>query len=93
MDRAGDPGAWLIMQDSISSLVNAASSPRWVRRYHMKMFLKAFSLEQEPHIIVVIQSNPFGATFNNMLLSFAGQSAPGNTPRAGRLTKAFWKQI
>jgi hypothetical protein len=39
----------------------------------MNIFLKAFSLEQEPHIIVVTWFNPGGATYyngNNKLISY-----------------------
>lgn len=52
------------------------------------MFLNAFSFEHEPHIIVVMLSNPFGATFINIDCNRFGQSLPGNTPRAGRLINA-----
>lgn len=52
------------------------------------MFLKAFSFEHEPHIIVVILSSPFGATDINIDCNRFGQSLPGNTPRAGRLINA-----
>lgn len=52
------------------------------------MFLNAFSFEHEPHIIVVMLSNPFGATDINIDCKRLGQSLPGNTPRAGRLIKA-----
>lgn len=55
----------------------------------MKIFLNAFSFEQDPHIIVVILSRPFGATDINTLRNRFGQSSPGNTPNAGRLIKAM----
>lgn len=54
----------------------------------MKIFLKAFSFEHDPHIMVVMLSNPFGATDINMDCNRLGQSPPGKTPRAGRLIKA-----
>jgi hypothetical protein len=56
--------------------------------YQIKMFLNAFSLEQEPHIIVAILSSPLGATVIKIERSFWGQSSPGKTPNAGRLIKA-----
>lgn len=52
------------------------------------MFFMAFSLEHEPHIMVVMLDNPFGATLIRTDCNRFGQSAPGNTPRAGRFTKA-----
>lgn len=54
----------------------------------MKMFLNAFSFEHEPHIIVVMLSNPFGATDIRIDCNRFGQSDPGKTPRAGRFINA-----
>lgn len=54
----------------------------------MNIFLNAFSLEHDPHIIVVILFKPFGATDIKTLCRRCGQSSPGNTPSAGRLIKA-----
>lgn len=48
----------------------------------------AFSFEHDPHIIVVIFVRPFGATDIKTDCNRLGQSAPGNTPSAGRFTKA-----
>lgn len=56
--------------------------------YLIKIFLNAFSLEHEPHIIVVTQSSPFGAIDINVRSNLLGQSSPGNTPNAGRFTNA-----
>lgn len=56
--------------------------------YHMKIFFIAFSFEHDPHIIVVILFKPFGATDIKTFCKRFGQSAPGNTPSAGRFTKA-----
>ena len=52
------------------------------------MFLYAFSFEHEPHIIVVILPNPFGATAIRIEFKRFGQSAPGKTPSAGRFISA-----
>lgn len=54
----------------------------------MKIFLNAFSFEHDPHIIVVTQFNPFGATAIKTDCNRFGQSSPGNAPRAGRFTNA-----
>lgn len=58
----------------------------------MKIFFNAFSFEHDPHIIVVILLKPFGATDIKTFFKRFGQSAPGNTPSAGRFTKAKMKQ-
>lgn len=54
----------------------------------MKIFFMAFSFEHDPHIIVVMCGKPFGATDIKTFCKRCGQSSPGNTPRAGRLTNA-----
>lgn len=56
--------------------------------YQMKIFLNAFSFEHEPHIIVVMLFNPFGATDISIDCNRFGQSLPGNTPNAGRFISA-----
>lgn len=50
--------------------------------------MNAFSLEHEPHIIVVTLFKPLGATDIKTFSNLSGQSAPGNTPRAGRFINA-----
>lgn len=56
--------------------------------YLINIFLNAFSFEHDPHIIVVMQSSPFGAMDISVRSNRFGQSSPGNTPNAGRFTKA-----
>lgn len=56
--------------------------------YQINIFLYAFSFEHEPHIIVVMLLNPFGATAIKTERNRFGQSSPGNTPSAGRLINA-----
>ena len=52
IERLGVPGASLIIHDSISSLLNPL--PSLILFMYLKCInLKAFSLEQEPHIMVV----------------------------------------
>lgn len=63
IERSGDPGGLLIIDECISSGEKSTFPPRWFFLYQMKMFLNAFSLEQEPHIIVVTCLSPFGATW------------------------------
>lgn len=60
----------------------------YYKTYQIKILLKAFSFEHDPHIMVVILFNPFGAIFNNIDWSFSGHSLPGNTPNAGLLIRA-----
>lgn len=55
----------------------------------MKTHLYAFSLEQDPHIIVAIWFKLAGATDSNTFLNFSGQSPDGKTPRAGLFIRAF----
>lgn len=59
--------------------------------HQMNIFLNAFSFEHDPHIIVVMLFKPFGATDRSTERKRFGQSAPGNTPKAGRLTKAIFR--
>lgn len=61
IENFGVPGTWFIIQVFISSSVNGAPFLCF-SAYQMKMFLNAFSLEQEPHIIVVMWDIPVGAT-------------------------------
>lgn len=68
------------------------SNGKSVNPYQMNMFLKAFSFEHDPHIIVVMCDKPFGATDINTSCNRFGQSSPGNTPSAGRFTKAKKKK-
>lgn len=89
IERFGAPGGWFIIQESISSGVKSILPWRSLVRYQIKTALYAFSLEQEPHIMVDIWFKPLGATDNNILFNFSGQSFEGNTPSAGRFINAF----
>lgn len=57
----------------------------------MNKHLKAFSFEQDPHIIVMTLGRP-GDTDKSTSLSFLGQYSPGKDPKAGLLTRAFCKR-
>lgn len=59
----------------------------------MNIFLYAFSFEHDPHIIVVMLFRPFGATDSRTERKRFGQSSPGNTPKAGRFTKAIFSEL
>lgn len=63
IDSWGAPGGMLIMHDSFSKSVKSEVPPLLSRWYFMNIFLYAFSLEQDPHIIVVSASMPLGATY------------------------------
>lgn len=60
----------------------------FLKTYQIKIALYAFSLEQEPHIMVVILLSPLGAILCKTECSFSGHSLPGKTPSAGLLIKA-----
>lgn len=87
----GDPGAWLIMQLDFSSSVNDTFSPRCTLRYHKNMALKAFSTLQEPHIIVVTQGIPFGATDISTSRNWFGHSLPVLVRR--KIWFLWWKFV
>lgn len=61
------------------------------KSYQINMFLYAFSLEHEPHIMVVMWVKSLGATDIKIDFNCFGQSAPGNTPNAGRFTRALMR--
>ena len=75
-DRLGVPGAWFIMQDSIATWLKAAP-PRTLSMYLKCISLNAFSLEQDPHIMVVTWSRPGGAPAIITCRSWVTQSSPG----------------
>lgn len=81
-DSFGVPGAWLSMQDSLSS--GRGGPPRWRRMYHMNAALNAFSLLQEPHIMVDTMVMPRGATAMRVSRTRSGQSMGGRLPSAAR---------
>lgn len=68
--------------------LNSNSLAKCTRTHQMNIFLNAFSFEQDPHIIVVTQVRPLGATAIKIDCNRFGQSSPGNAPSAGRLTNA-----
>lgn len=62
-ETVGHPGALLYIDDCNSSSVNAFP-PRFLFAYQIQIALKAFSFEQEPHIIGWTYSRPFGAIYH-----------------------------
>lgn len=52
-DKFGAPGGLFSRTDFISSSVKVVNPPRLLIAYRMNAALNAFSLEQEPHIIVI----------------------------------------
>lgn len=58
MDSFGAPGGWFTMHELFSSSVKLTFSPRCFRLYAMNMFLNAFSLAHDPHIIVATFGRP-----------------------------------
>ena len=71
------------MQEERSS-AEGGLPPRRTDWYHIMACLYAFSLEHEPHIMVVTSERPLGATATRVLLMRSTQSAGGMLPRAGR---------
>jgi len=89
IDIFGAPGGKFIMHDSFSAAEKSTVSPLVFLAYQINICLYAFSLAQDPQIIVLTLLRPVGAAAMRTFLSFDGQSAPGNAPRAGRFTSAL----